>query len=381
MSIHDERELRQRLGGLLDAIEPSPAPVARTARQGRGIRMRRWISVAAGLVLIAAGAVVIPGLIQQHTPVPAAPMHYKVTVTSLGPNARSGVVGEGTIDNKRWRVVLTPGMGAGCSPEPYLLTCGLVYGVSVGPNEVSLNSASANGTQFELGTVGADVTRVTVQLSNGTEVDLTPVAAGGRRWVAFAAPLLTVREAVSFVGSSEYRYAIPYVGNRNAEFVTWLRPGQRGLARVTRQLGSGVVDGVPWHASAEAGPWGYCVTFANGSTCMPAADGSHVLSGSQFTNALACGPAYGAGQVDWGIDGRDRRSAERQGRGAEVLRRQPPADGGDGGRRDSGARVRDPGGPEGCAGAGVRRSRAVAALGIRSGLGVLGLAACAWLAG
>ena len=64
MSIQDERELRERLGGVLYSIEPGPPPVALTMRRGKGIRMRRWISVAAGVAVLAAGAVALPGLLQ-----------------------------------------------------------------------------------------------------------------------------------------------------------------------------------------------------------------------------------------------------------------------------------------------------------------------------
>ena len=95
MSIQDERELRERLGGLLCGIEPSSAPVAGTMRRGKGIRMRRWISAAAGLAVIAAGAVVLPGLLHSHPAGPVAPLHYKVTVQppttrSKGRTGRSG---------------------------------------------------------------------------------------------------------------------------------------------------------------------------------------------------------------------------------------------------------------------------------------------------
>jgi hypothetical protein len=78
-------------------------------------------------------------------------------------------------------------------------------------------------------------------------------------------------EAESFVGSSEYQYAVPYIASDYSEFVTWLRPGQPGLPRDTRQVGSGKIGGVTWHDTVAAGPWGYCVLFSGGSACTPAA--------------------------------------------------------------------------------------------------------------
>jgi hypothetical protein len=270
MSIQDERELQDRLGGLLDGVEPGAAPVARTMRRGRGIRMRRWISAAAGVAVLAAGAVVLPGLIQGHrTVAPVASRHYKVTVKALGPTAKAGVIGAGTINNKHWQIVVDKTLGEGCTSTLYRLTCGPGYGSSVGLREVSLNGATAAGVQFQMGTVGPDVTRVVIQLSDGTELDLRPITAYGHRWVAVAAPVHAMVRAQSFIGRSEYLYAVAYQASYYSEFVTWLRPGQPGLPRAARQLGSGKIAGVPWEASVSVGPWGYCVQFADGGTCLP----------------------------------------------------------------------------------------------------------------
>ena len=91
MSIQDERELRGRLGALLDGVAPGQAPVSQAVRRGRGIRVRRWIGAAAGLAVIVAGAAVVPVLLQAHTATPAAPLHYKVTVTKLGSSTAGGM--------------------------------------------------------------------------------------------------------------------------------------------------------------------------------------------------------------------------------------------------------------------------------------------------
>ncbi len=295
MSIQDERELRDRLTGLLGALEPALPPVVRTMRRGRGIKMRRWVSAAAGLAVIAAGATVIPLLLQHRNAAPLVRSHYKVTVTRLGPAARAGVIGAGTIDNKRWRVVVNKAGGDGCIPRRYLLICGLAYSGTVGRRDVSLNSVSANGTQFQIGIVGSGVTRVVVLLGNGTQLDVRPVAAGGYRWVAFAAPQLTMKGAASFVGGSEHMHAVPYVSGTTTEFVTWLRPGQLGLPRVTRQVGSGELDGVSWHASVDVGPWGYCAAFTSGGECFATTVSSQLLSAGSIMSALSCGPLYTSG--------------------------------------------------------------------------------------
>jgi hypothetical protein len=272
MSIQDERELRGRLGVLLDGVEPGSAPVGLTMRRGRGIRMRKWVTAAAGVAVLAAGAVVLPGLIQGHRAAPpVASRHYKVSVQAVWPTAKRGVIGAGTINNKHWQIVVDKSLGQGCTSTLYRLTCGLGYGSSVGPREVSLSGATAGEVQFQMGNVGPDVTRVVIQLSDGTVLDLRPVGAYGHRWVAFAAPLHAMVRAESFIGRTEYLYAVAYQASYYSEFVTWLRPGQPGLPRAASQLGSGRIDGVPWDVSVSVGPWGYCAQFADGGTCNPTA--------------------------------------------------------------------------------------------------------------
>ena len=59
MSVNDEREIAERLGGALRASMPSPAPVGAVLRKGRAIRARRRI--AAGLTAAAAVAAVLAG--------------------------------------------------------------------------------------------------------------------------------------------------------------------------------------------------------------------------------------------------------------------------------------------------------------------------------
>jgi hypothetical protein len=290
VSIHDERELRARLSVLLDGVQPSLPPVSQVVRRGRGIRVRRWISVAAGLAVVAAGAVLVPSFLQGHRVSPSAPLHYKVTVTQLGGPERDGVVGAGTIDNKPWRVAVTRSMGDGCALQAHLITCGLQYHAAVGPRQVSINSGFVSRTQFELGTVGHDVTRVVIVLSNGTQLSLHPVTAGGQRWVALAAPLRTITRAVSFVGTSEYRYALPYLAGGAADFIAWLQPGEAGLPVANASVGSGELNGVSWHAAVHAGPWGYCVSAANGGTCIPVTSPRQLLRGGMLMLSLACGP-------------------------------------------------------------------------------------------
>lgn len=297
MNIQDERDLRDRLGGLLNHVEPRPAPVASVVRRGKGIRMRRWITVTAGLAVIAAGPTLLPGFLQGHTPVPFPPLNYKVTVQPPGRGARPGLVAQGTINGKRWQVVLARSMGAGCTPDAHLLTCGMGFPPAVvGRAEVNLASSSANGTQYVLGAVGARVTRVTVQLSNGTEMQLTPTPIGGRRWVALAAPVLTIRRAVSFAGQTELGYAIPFVSaSAGTIFGSWLHPGQAGPPRAAFRIGSGSVGGTSWSAHAYVGPWGVCLIGAGDVTdCIPSP--AELVLRHALNSEVMCGPA---GIANW----------------------------------------------------------------------------------
>jgi len=291
MSIQDERDLRSRLGGLLDGVEAAPAPVARAIRRGKVIRMRRWVAAAAGVAVIAAGAVVLPRLIGgNHTVAPIAPRHYKVTVQDLGPTAKGGVIAAGTIDNKHWRIVINK--TADCIAESYTLICGTKYSADVGPDGVNLGGSTNGGTQFQFGPVGRNVTRVVIQLSNGSQLDLHPISALGRRWVAFAAPARGIVEAKSFVGNSEYQYGLPFATGGYSDFVTWLRPGQAGLPRASAQVGSGNVQGVTWQGSVSIGPWGYCAAAAGGTYCIPTTSNPKPPAIGKPLLQLGCAPLY-----------------------------------------------------------------------------------------
>ncbi len=177
-----------------------------------------------------------------------------------------------------------------------MLTCGPGSQPAVGRTEVSFEETGGNGTQFLLGDVGARVTRVLVQLSNGSEMRLMPTSFGGKRWVALAAPDLAIRSAVSFAGNTELAHAIPFVSPPvGTVFSAWLRPGQAGPARAAFTIGAGTVGGRAWTARAYVGPWGVCLTGAGGgSVCTPSP------AGLVLTNALNSEQLCGlSGPADW----------------------------------------------------------------------------------
>ena len=65
MSIADEQDLRQQLGGVLDAIVPPEAPVSAAARKGKLIQAGRSLGIVAGLAVVAGIGVGTPSLLNQ----------------------------------------------------------------------------------------------------------------------------------------------------------------------------------------------------------------------------------------------------------------------------------------------------------------------------
>ena len=63
MSIVDERDLRQQLDRVLDAVMPPDAPVKAAARKGKLIQAGRSLGIVAGLAVVAGIGVGIPGLL------------------------------------------------------------------------------------------------------------------------------------------------------------------------------------------------------------------------------------------------------------------------------------------------------------------------------
>jgi hypothetical protein len=290
MSVHDEHELRARLSTLLDNVEPRPAPVMRTVRRGRGIRMRRWISVAAGIAVIAAGAALLPGLLQPHRIAPMEQLHYKVTLTKLRPIAQHGVIGAGVSNGHRWRVTMS-----GQADNPTAIPTGFAeMATSTSPPAagwpVNLQTET-NGTGSSSviwGTLSDRVTRLGLSLPDGKMLSLMPVRWGGHRWVAVVLPPdLRIVRAVAYAGARELAYSVPF---GTIELVSWWRPGQVGPRRLTKLIGAGSTNGISWSDMAKIGPWGYCYTFHNGSDCIESDTNPLLVGAGHVIAPITCGP-------------------------------------------------------------------------------------------
>jgi len=293
MSVQDEHELRARLSSMLDNVEPRPAPVMRTVRRGKGIRMRRWISVAAGLAVIVAGAALLPGFLQARRVAPIGQLRYKVTMTPLGRRAHGGVIAAGVTNGHRWQVQLVRSAGG-----PTVQATGMSgIASTTAPAPVGWPASfegGSNGSRSDAmiaGTVSAGVTQLDLSLPDGEKVMLTPVRWGGLRWIGVLLPPdVRIVRAVAYAGGRELAYSVPF-GATGLD--TWWRPGQVGPRRLTRLIGEGRTNGIAWREMAEIGPWGFCYTDSNGSDCVDSTANPQLVPAGHVIALRECGPLGG----------------------------------------------------------------------------------------
>jgi hypothetical protein len=267
------------------------------------VRARRRIGVAAGLAVAVGIALAGPALVRQVVrQVPLSPGPQTATLDAVGPVARHGVIGSGTIDGKSWRLVAQqPGADGVAKDQCFLAqgaasasqACGPASPSAGGPGDpVGFASLSDSHGQVLYGPVAPQVTRVTVALGNGTVLVVHPAEAYGQRYAAFAIPLpLAVTRVVAYAGRAELRHAVPFNSASGAVVAVWLRPGQEGLPRSRALIGSGRVDGRAWSETVHVGPWGYCLTGAL-AYCFDTVSRSLGNRVSGFTG-------LGPGQTNW----------------------------------------------------------------------------------
>ena len=300
MSVQDERELRERLGGLLGKVEPRPAPVLRAMHQGRGIRMRRWVSAAAGIAVLAGCAVALPiALHGQGTPSPAGPLHYSVTVNPPGRHAPTGLISSGTQDGHRWTVVLSDrGQNLMVSGQGISNFSGPIGGAANPVITEQGGGGGKGGNMAIIGLVRADVTRVAITLSGGKVLNLIPVRYDGHRYIGLAYPWgVPMVGAVAYAGGRELAYSPPRHG---MWLDNWWQPGQVGPARVSGVVSSGVTDGHTWRYSADIGPWGYCYNSDDGSSaCLPGLHPHALHPASGTVQEMACDLLAATGTSPW----------------------------------------------------------------------------------
>jgi hypothetical protein len=292
MSTDHEREIRDRLGGALDTIAPPSPPVGAVLRQGRAIRVRRRVAVAAGLAAVVGLGVALPGLAGHVHAAPPVQPSYRVT-DNPPRSTPSKLTFSGTINGRPWRFAIDWQHGAPVLSGPGLPSFDMT---DLSPDGAPANLAGGgDGTRRALaGQVRRDVSYLALNQPGGSPVDLTAVRWHGRRWVGVVLPVsLRLRTAVAYSTRGEVAYAVPFRGTINV----WLRPGQHGLRRQTAPIAAGTLDGKRWSLTGYAGPWGICLWANGGSSdfCL----GSSSLRPGQLTGWMGCGG--GPGQITNGL--------------------------------------------------------------------------------
>jgi len=276
MSADNDQEVRDRLGAALGSITPPAPPFDAAVRQGRGIKARRRVSIAAGLAAAAVVVIAVPTWLSQHLGNPAPAKPPAVTVRPPGPGSPPGLVASGYVGTNPWRLTVLKPRGkthcyiAGATAADML--CDETLQQPTGP--VSFGQSGGTGNvKVVFGLVRADVTRVDVRLADGQLLRLHPVLQYGLRYVAYAtSPHQYVSRATAYAGGRELASAVPLNLPSGTAYSTWLRPGQAGLRRATYLLGTGSAGGTAWTLREYVGPWGVCFGSeqSGGSLCAGA---------------------------------------------------------------------------------------------------------------
>jgi hypothetical protein len=285
-------ELRGQLDAELRTLDIAPAPVEAAMRQGRRIRRRRGFAVAAGVVAVIAIAAGVPVLTRAGAaPAPAVTRPDPVvTETPPGRGAPAGEIAQGTIGDQTWRVIygkagapagqycfdVTVGRtGArGSDIDNSGIDCQPIHAVAGQAPPTEMEQSIDPGAEVTADVADADVVYGVLTFTDGQQLKLIPVTAGGQRWITFVAPLsMTIAGLTEHLGAAGHltgqtTTAIPLsLPGQLPDFGLWQSPGQAAPPRATRVLASGTADGTPWSLTAYEGPWGTCfVTDPPGGT-------------------------------------------------------------------------------------------------------------------
>lgn len=279
MLSEEELQLKARLDRVLGQVDAAPPPVAAVLRKGRIMRTGYNLAISttvAAVSLAGFAAVAQFGNGHQHRAVAGKPgrqaTHWKKErIVRLGPVAKHGLVAEGIETGAHgktatWKIRIDSRHNQVTSQ---LTGAGRWYvgnlKQSVNPGSIGTFYNAATGDFSGVyGVVSKKVTRVAVTLGNQHQkVNLYPVAAAGRRWVALLTPFSArARTFTAFSGKTELAHSV----NANVGPVTWLLPGQPGLPKHQMKVSQGTIpvrSGKPlhWSLGANTGPVGYCMVL------------------------------------------------------------------------------------------------------------------------
>jgi hypothetical protein len=208
-----DAKLRERVRGLLQAVEPPAAPVDSIIRRGRARRLRRAGALAGGLgvaAIIAAATL----LTSARAPAPRQPS-LPVTVPAAGIAGPDGVFASGTADGHAWRLAVQDIADPGYRCLPAITVNGtdadLVQQNSWNYAAVAFGPA-APGLGFAFIQLPADVTGITLDGQESIPA-ITATACGLRYRLAGFAYRLAHPPRVAAIGAPA-SYQLPSVGNR-----------------------------------------------------------------------------------------------------------------------------------------------------------------------
>jgi hypothetical protein len=270
MNTITEQDIRARLQDALGSIEPPAAPARAVASQARRIRWERRAGIAAVLAVLVATGTSLPGLHLTSRTGTTTPAAGGLVQVSKPPPAsvKKGVIATGRTEGQRWTITLQHEHGSVVAAAP-----GVTGTVTNAPGRDPVNFGSGYGGPagrllMSVGGVRRDVTSVTVKLSGGTLVHLSPVRWDGRLWVSLVLPRLPViTDIVAYGRAGELSHAVPYTPDSLNGFrvLKWLAPGQSGASRNSTRLpfllaGAGARSHVEGPVVVQDGPWGRCIT-------------------------------------------------------------------------------------------------------------------------
>jgi hypothetical protein len=278
MSIHDEQDLRVRLGAALDDIAPRPVPLDAVVTRGRSVLIRRRVTAAAVGLAVLAAAALMPALVHALHRAPPVTPHYHVTVAKPGPGSPPGLVASGLVNHARWQQRYLLGHGTqvcvsaaprseGCTGGPPPRGQGGSPASLIGDPGGFARLPGGRWVKIQMlyGYVRQDVDRLRVELSNGQVLALHPVAVFGRRYasyVALAVPFAAaVTQVTAYSANGEVAHTVPFTGGGSIEIIRWLAPDQPAVPRpASGSAGSGTIGGRPYAVRGWVGPWGSCFT-------------------------------------------------------------------------------------------------------------------------
>ena len=120
-----------------------------------------------------------------------------------------------------------------------------------------------------------------VNFTDGQQLKLIPVTAGGHRYIAWMAPLsMAIQYVVAHLGSpyaddGQIAVAAPFEQPGQPPVFGLWQDGQGAPPTDAEVIGHGTTGGHAWKVTAYEGPWGTCfVTDPYGTDCVPATGSS-----------------------------------------------------------------------------------------------------------